>query len=246
MTQPVLVNFVLDKSGSMHTLQRATIEGYNSFLYDQKSQPGICKMSLTQFDTSLQVDFVGVDIAQVPLLDTMGYMCNGGTALLDAVGTTIKGAEKWIENHKYDHAVRFRGPAPDWKVLTVIFTDGEENSSREWHLKQPMVPGDAYDVGGLIQWKQKEGWEFIFMGTGGSDWLERTFGAYVAHDHFVGYAATADSHTHSYASLSNTSSALRSTGKLDTSHLHQNQNTYDDGHSVTSTSGSSEGAAGNK
>jgi hypothetical protein len=225
VNQPVLVNFVLDKSGSMHNLQRSTIDGFNSFLHDQRQQQGVCKMSLTQFDTSFQVDYVAEDIWRVPMLDTMRYRPSGGTALLDAVGTTIKGAEQWLENQKV--SVRTFGTDrvftadPGYKVLVVVFTDGEENSSKEWHINQPLIAGDDKDVGGLIQWKQAEGWEFLFLGTGGSGWLERTFGAYVAHDHFVGYAATNDAHTHTYAGLSSTTSTLRSTGNVDTSHMHQ-------------------------
>lgn len=226
MTQPVFVNVVLDKSGSMHHLQRSTIEGFNSFLHQQKQEPGDCKMSLTQFDTSFQVDYVARDIGMVPMLDTMSYRPGGGTALLDAVGTTIKGAEQWIANNNTlmpwyppDQHPRNRG----WKVLVVVFTDGEENSSRQWHINQPLVAGDAQDVGGLIQWKQNEGWEFMFLGTGGSGWLERTFGAYVAHDHFLGYAATNDAHTHTYAGLSASVSSTRQSGTFDTSHLHNSE-----------------------
>jgi hypothetical protein len=207
--QPTLINVVLDKSGSMGHLQRATIEGFNQFLWDQQRQDGECRLSLTQFDTSMKVDYVATDIHAVQPLGTWSYQPNGGTALLDAVGITIKGAEQWLLKHP-----------GNWKSLVVIFTDGEENSSHEWHLNQPMIPGDQFDIGGLIQWKQNEGWEFLFMGTGGSAWLERTFGSFVAHDHFVGYAATADAHAHSYAGLSTTTSTLRSTGNLDTSHLH--------------------------
>jgi len=228
VTQPVLVNFVLDASGSMHHLQRSTIAGFNEFLYNQKIQPGVCKMSLTQFDTSFQVDYVAKDIAEVPLLDTMSYRPGGGTALLDAVGTTIKGAEQWIANQNAVLPIWSIGNNPkqfgervNWKVIVVVFTDGEENSSHQWHIRQPMVAGDNQDLAGLIQWKQNEGWEFMFLGTGGSDWLERTFGHVVQQDHFMGYVSTPEGHQHTYAGLSSSVSSTRTTGNFDTSHLHQ-------------------------
>lgn len=228
MSQPVLVNVVLDKSGSMLGLQRATIEGFNSFLHEQQQQDGDCRLSLTQFDTNFQVDYVGRDIREVPMLDTMSYRPAGGTALLDAVGTAIKGAEQWITNN--------RGPAPvywdpakghprngGWKVLVVVFTDGEENSSKEWHIHNPMKADDRYDLGGLIQWKQNEDWEFMFLGTGGSAWLERTFGQYVAADHFAGYRATEGAHRHTYGALSASLTSTRNTGTFDTSNFAQEQ-----------------------
>jgi hypothetical protein len=233
--QPVLVNFVMDKSGSMHHLVRSSIDGFNQFLWDQQRQGGECRLSLTMFDTSFDVRHVAKDINTISPLTPMDYQPGGGTALLDAVGTTVKGAEQWLLNNNWNpQPIMTMGreqkayfPARlDWKVIVVILTDGEENSSREWHLNQPMVKGDDRDLGGLIQWKQNEGWEFMFLGTGGSGWLERTFGAYVPHDHFVGYAATNDAHTHTYAGLSASVSSTRSTGTFDTSHLHEpEQNT---------------------
>lgn len=229
MSVPTLVCCVLDKSGSMHHLKHATIEGFNSFLQDQLRQPGECRMSLTQFDTTFQVDYVGEDIHYVKPLDIMSYQPNGGTALLDAVGTTIKGAEQWIINNNTVMPWYPAGQNPrnrGWKVLVAIFTDGEENSSSRWHIYNPMKEGDQYDLGGLIQWKQNEGWEFMFLGTGGSQWLERTFGQYVAHDHFVGYVSSPEAHRHTYAGLSSATSTLRSTGTFNT-------NVFDDGHKST-------------
>jgi hypothetical protein len=236
VTQPVLINVVLDKSGSMHNLQRATIEGFNSLLHDQLKQPGECRVSLTQFDTTFQVDYVGEDIHYVNPLDIMSYRPGGGTALLDAVGTTIKGAEQWIVNNNTLMPWYPPGQHPKnrgWKVIVAIFTDGEENSSHEWHLNQPMKSGDDRDVGGLIQWKQNEGWEFLFLGAGGSAWLERTFGRYVAHDHFVGYVSSPEAHTHTYAGLSASVSSTRTTGNFDTSHLHNTGKTPEENTGTT-------------
>jgi hypothetical protein len=215
----MLINVILDKSGSMHHLQRSTIDGFNSFLWDQQRQPGECRLSLTQFDTSFQIDHIAQDINIVPPLSTYTYMPSGGTALLDAVGTTIKNAEQWIAKNGTT-VIRtmgagqgmFRSAPVDWKVLTVVFTDGEENSSHQWHINQPTVSGDDRDIGGLIQWKQNEGWEFQFMGTGGSAWLEKTFKHVIPPDRFYSYAATNEAHTHSHNLLSSATSTYRGTG----------------------------------
>ena len=64
----ILLNFVLDKSGSMGPLQAATIEGVNAFITGQREGAGQALMSLTLFDTSFEVRFVGLDITEVPAL----------------------------------------------------------------------------------------------------------------------------------------------------------------------------------
>ena len=57
----ILINFVLDKSGSMGSLQGPTIEGVNAFIAGQRQGQGRALMSLTLFDTSFDVRFVRVD-----------------------------------------------------------------------------------------------------------------------------------------------------------------------------------------
>lgn len=200
MMQPTLVCFVCDKSGSMGIVRRPTIDGFNTFLRDQQEQAGACRMSLTMFDTSFDVRYVAEDVSRVAPLNDYLYQPGGGTALLDAVGSTIKGAEQWIANGHQQY-----------KVIVAILTDGEENSSHEWHIRQPLIEGDDRDLAGLIQWKQTEGWEFVFMGAGGSGWLERTFGHVLAQDRFVQYTNDFAGTSSNYATLSAAVSTYRGT-----------------------------------
>lgn len=202
----VLINFVLDRSGSMASVVPGTIEGWNAFIDEQRNQPGKALLSLTLFDTEFETRYVAAPLATVPKMDRLGenrYDTRGGTALFDAVGTTIKGTEAWLANH-----LDFKG-----KVVCVILTDGEENSSRQWHVNIPMIAGDDKDVAGLIKWKQDEGWDFVFLGSGGSKWLERTFGHVASLDSFAGYDHSNVSNVASYAGVSANLSATRSTGK---------------------------------
>lgn len=198
---PVLINFVLDESGSMQPLRQSSIEGFNHFLKEQQAVPGEARMSLTVFDTSLDVRYVARPLGDLAPLGLVDYVPGGGTALLDAVGTSIKGAEEWVKNH------RFTG-----KVIVAVLTDGEENSSHEWHIHQPMMVGDDRDLLGLIQWKQNEGWEFMFLGAGGSEWLEKTFAATVGADHVMAYAHDPLAHTNTYAGVSSSLTETRTTG----------------------------------
>lgn len=201
----VLINFVLDRSGSMTSIHKGTIDGFNQFLAEQKDQPGDARMSLTFFDTSFDPRFVAVPLSEIDPLGTGNnpYSPNGGTALCDAVATTIKGTEAWLANHP-----EFIG-----RVVCVVLTDGGENSSTEWHINVPLVEGDERDVAGLIQYKQTEGWEFVFLGSGGSEWLERSFGHVVDKSQFFGYANTDMANNMAYAGVSSTLTATRSTGK---------------------------------
>jgi hypothetical protein len=43
----ILINFVLDKSGSMERIREATIAGFNQFLADQKREGGSAVLTLT-------------------------------------------------------------------------------------------------------------------------------------------------------------------------------------------------------
>lgn len=192
----VLINFVLDRSSSMMWVAQETIDGFNSFLKDQQNQPGKAYLSLTLFSDYPEVRYVADDITEVPFMSANGensYIADGWTALRDAVGVTITGTEQWVKNH----------PEFDGQVITVIFTDGGENQSRSWDLPR---------LNALIERKQKEGWAFQFLGSGGSAWLEgKSFttitGQSVAN---VVY----DSHTAPalYGSISSSINHTRSTG----------------------------------
>jgi uncharacterized protein YegL len=147
--QRVLVNVILDKSGSMASKLKDVIEGFNAYV-DGLSQEDKVEylFSLTLFDTLVAHRAVAIPLKKVQKLDTKSYQPGGNTALNDAIGITIR---KVDANH----------PRVD-KVVTVIMTDGEENSSREW-------THDA--VKGLISQKESEGtWTFVFLGAAPDAW----------------------------------------------------------------------------
>lgn len=72
----------------------------------------------------------------------------GCTALLDAVGSTIKKIENIQSRLPEDMQAE--------KVIFVITTDGQENASQEYSYKM---------VKQLIEKHQENGWQFIFMGA---------------------------------------------------------------------------------
>ena len=192
----VLINFVLDSSGSMSHLADATVLGVNAFVEDQKQGSGTALMSLTLFDTGFDVRFVALDVREMPPLGSPGnrYVPHGGTALYDAVVTTVRGAEAWLAHHR-----EFTGD-----VVTVIQTDGAENSSRTTTLS---------DVNALISHKTRQGWEFVFQGTGQAAWTEaEKFSSIPVSARFAG-AATAGAQRDAYASNSRAMTRKRRTGE---------------------------------
>lgn len=125
----------------MQSVQSATISGFNEYVQSlQKDKDNEYIFTLTLFSTEAWQEIKGQSIGDVKKLTTTTYDPDGGTALYDAVCQTIKGVK-----HKKGQP-----------VLTVIMTDGEENSSREF---------DEKAMADLIKEKEKEGWTFVFLGA---------------------------------------------------------------------------------
>lgn len=212
MENDCLICFVLDKSGSMMPVQQATCEGYNTFMTSQREGPGKTLVSLTLFDTSFNQRYTPVDITNIPALGLMTnpYQPGGNTALFDAVAHCIKVAERWVTAEHWENQVK-----------VVILTDGQENSSRSWHVRHPREEGDKFDVAGLIDWKIQEGWDFIFLGAGGTEWLEKTFDT-LPGDTFFAYAGDSMSTHSTYDRLSHSMTQSRAGGQSIGSSMQEN------------------------
>lgn len=198
-----LICFILDQSGSMMPVTDATCEGFNQFKIDQKAQEGEARMTLTLFNTSFDTRFIGRPLAEVPDLGLTNnsYRPTGGTALFDAVGQSIKKTEEWVQKNNWSG-----------RVMVVTLTDGQENSSTRWHVRSPRVDGDIFDVAGLIDWKQNEGWDFVFLGAGGTEWLENTF-QNLPQGSFFAYAGDAGSTRMAHAAMDAAVTLSRATGQ---------------------------------
>jgi uncharacterized protein YegL len=115
------ITIVLDRSGSMMSVADDTRGGFDTFIEDQKRHPGGANVTLVQFDTEYEFVHRCVPIGSVPKLE---FVPRGSTALLDAIGRAItETGERLKATAEADR------PA---KVLFVILTDGQENSSREF------------------------------------------------------------------------------------------------------------------
>lgn len=130
--------FNLDCSGSMSSCWDDAIGGFNSFVADQAAQQPDSTLTLKQFDHEIRTTFENVPFKDVRPLTRETFVPRGSTALLDAIGETVKGG------------------IPGEPATLIILTDGQENASRTYtkaHIKD------------LLEQKQKEGWTIIYLGA---------------------------------------------------------------------------------
>ena len=142
---------ILDKSGSMESIRKAAIDGYNETLGSIKSAQ-LKYLDSQEHYISLAV-FCGCGVEMVydctPIKDAEKltkerYNPCCMTPLYDAIGKSVKALVK-ISDAEEDSA-----------VLVTIITDGMENASQEW-------TGPA--IKRLIDERKEEGWMFSYVGA---------------------------------------------------------------------------------
>ena len=141
--------FILDKSGSMSGLEKDTIGGYNSMLKKQKALEGACRITTVLFDENYELLHDRLDLHAVSAITRKEYKIGGWTALLDAIGKTIHK----ISNVQKNTDPKYRAD----KVMFIIITDGEENSSVEYSSESIKKQIETM--------KSEYNWEFIFLGS---------------------------------------------------------------------------------
>lgn len=143
------IAFILDRSGSMDSMSKEAIGGFNSFLADQQKEEGEATISLILFDHEYLPTTINTDIQEMPELTEADYVPRGMTALLDAMGRTIDDlGQRLAETPEAERP---------GTVIVVTLTDGLENASKDYtHAK----------VAAMIQ-HQKEAyqWQFLFLGA---------------------------------------------------------------------------------
>ena len=141
--------FILDRSGSMSGLESDTIGGFNSLIEKQKKVDGECFVTTILFDNLIETLHDRVRLQDIQKLTEDDYTVRGCTALIDAIGTTVKHIGKI---HKYARAEDI----PE-HTMVVIITDGMENASHKF---------SSDEVKKMIERrKEGDGWEFLFIGA---------------------------------------------------------------------------------
>lgn len=151
MTNPnlTLINFVIDKSGSMFRTKDDVIGGFNRLLSEQRTSPGECLVTQVQFADACEVLYTAKPLADVEALSATTYAPGGNTALLDAIGSSINATGAKLSSMS-------EGERPG-KVLFVIMTDGLENASREFNRDKIMEM--------IKHQESKYSWSFLFIGA---------------------------------------------------------------------------------
>ncbi|MCL1913372.1 MAG: VWA domain-containing protein [Eubacteriaceae bacterium] len=184
--------FILDKSGSMAGLEKDTIGGYNSVLTKQKEVDGECRITTVLFDDKYELLHDRIDIAAVKLISGKEYYVGGSTALLDAIGMTINKISKIQQITADGHKAS--------KVLFVIITDGEENSSKEYSPDKIKAMVEEH--------REKHGWEFLFLGAN-IDAIKTAGRFGIAADRAQNYNADSTGSQVVYASLAKATAEFR-------------------------------------
>jgi uncharacterized protein YegL len=190
--------FILDKSGSMSDLESDTIGGYNAMLEKQKAVNGECQITTVLFDNNYELLHDRIDIRAVSPITEKEYFVGGSTALLDAIGRTINK----IGNAQKHTADDYRAE----KVMFVIITDGEENSSREYTSDKVKAQ--------IERQKSKYGWEFIFLGAN-IDAVETATRFGIAPDRAVDYLADGEGTELNFKAMSAAVASFREVGSVD-------------------------------
>jgi uncharacterized protein YegL len=145
---------VLDESGSMSHGKDDTMGGFNEFISTQKKLPGEVNFTFVKFSDYYKIINDGVSINHVAALNESNFTPSNSTALLDAVGKTINNIGNRLSNT--DENLK-----PE-KVLFVVITDGQENSSKEF------TRANIFEM--VKHQKEKYQWEFLFMGADVDAW----------------------------------------------------------------------------
>lgn len=154
--KPTIISFILDRSGSMESMKKSVIDGFNEYINGLKKAKETKKtlFSLTTFDSdmsnSLQLEkvYVAKPVKEIEPLTANKFVPRGGTPLYDAAVETIESLAKKVSD--------------DQPVLVVIMTDGEENTSKKH---------DQECFSDLVEkLKLKGNWTFVFMGANQDSW----------------------------------------------------------------------------
>lgn len=140
------ITIILDCSGSMDLIKSSTIEGFNTFLRAHQAESTNVRISLVKFNHEYTLAFEEKKIKKKYFLNEANFMPSGTTALLDAIGRTIKSIDARIEKHAINPG-----------VIIAIITDGHENSSRFYTTNEIKKC--------IKKRSEQNNWNFMYLGA---------------------------------------------------------------------------------
>lgn len=151
MTNPnkTLIAFLIDRSGSMHSIKDDTEGGYAAFLGEQLDalkDDETVQVTLAQFDSEYEVVFANHDLKELP---QYRLVPRGSTALVDSLYRLVQQVGSDLDKLPEEER--------PGKVIIVTLTDGHENASRE-------VTAETLKAK-IEEQKEKYSWDFLFLGA---------------------------------------------------------------------------------
>ncbi len=147
--------FILDRSGSMASIQKPTVDSFNEQIGTLKrlqeefpQQKYI--VSLIIFDDVIETVIDNKPVSEVPLLSVDTYIPRGTTALYDAIGKTI-------QETKTNIGKLLTEQVEETECLVVVLTDGQENASKEFTSDTVRTLISEVDA--------KKNWSLMFIGS---------------------------------------------------------------------------------
>jgi hypothetical protein len=134
---------LVDRSGSMDQIKSDMEGAINLYVKEQQAFDGECTFTFAQFDDHYEVLR---DAADLQTIGKVTIEPRGSTALLDAMGTTLRAAQSYVEG---------LSTPPEHKLVTII-TDGLENASRDWTRQR---------VFNLVKKMEEQGWVIVYLGA---------------------------------------------------------------------------------
>ena len=191
---------VLDSSFSMSGIMEESIEGFNTFLKEQKELPDDATITVAIFDSEYELLYDFVPIKEAKYLDSSVWYPRGMTALYDAIGQTINTDRAKIKKLGPD------GPA---KVLVCVVTDGHENRSREYQGEEGRKA-----IAKLIKDCEKDDWNFVYLAANQDAFaVGGSFG--ISAGNTVNYVASAAGTLKMSKTLSNVTASYRGMSTTD-------------------------------
>jgi Mg-chelatase subunit ChlD len=139
------IAIVLDRSGSMSSIHKQTVDGLNQQFEAIKKAAkaaGNTNVSLIQFDTVIETRIDSVKPNELIEWAMTDFQPRGGTALYDGVWSAI--------NH-----LKAKPSTDDTAYLICVISDGEENSSHE--VSQPIMTAE------ISKLQAQGNWTFTYL-----------------------------------------------------------------------------------
>ena len=142
---------ILDESGSMNSIKKTILNGFNELINSVKSiekefpeqEHYISIISFNSKNENNVIHFT-TPVSKIEIIDNKNYNPESSTPLFDAMGFSILKLKNFLSDKN------------NYSVLVTILTDGEENASKEYSLTS---------IKRIIEELKSENWTFTYIGT---------------------------------------------------------------------------------